>query len=60
MLVPLIMVMWQPILKHLLISIFPFVLFCESQISIYTIAMSDLRNALMTQGHEAKTTLLKI
>jgi len=47
-------------LKHLLISILPFVLFYKFQILIYTTAMLDLRDALITQGHKAKTTLLKI
>jgi len=49
MFVPLIVVMWCSILKHLLIRSFAFVPFWKFQMSTYTMAMLDLGEALIMQ-----------
>ena len=59
-LVPLIVVMWWLMLKHLLIRILPFVPFWESQVLIHITAMLDLGDALMMHRHEANITSFKM
>jgi len=47
-------------LKHIFISILAFVLFWESQMSTHMMAMSDLKDTLMTCEQDARTISLKI
>jgi len=58
MLVPQIIVMCLPMLKHLLIRFLALALFWESHMSIQMTAMSDLGDALIMQGLDANMTLL--
>ena len=60
MLVSLIVTMCGLMLKHLLTSILPFMLFWEFQMLIQTTAILDLRNILIIYGWKAKITLLKM
>ena len=60
MLVPLIVAICWPILKHLLIRYFAFIPFWEYQILTYITAMSDLGDVLITYGQDAKIISLKI
>ena len=60
MLAPLIVAINLPTLKYQLMSFFAIKLFCESQISIQTIAILDLEEILTTWGLEAIFILLKI
>ena len=57
---PWIVTIYLPTLKHLLISILALLPLCTSHISIQTIAMSDLRDTLITLGLDTKVMLLKI
>jgi len=59
MLVPLIVAMYQPKLKEWLTSSFALNPFWESQTSIYTIAISNLGDALMTLGFKVSETISK-
>lgn len=59
-LVPLIVAICWPILKHLLTRYFAFIPFWESQILTYITAMSSLEDALITHRQDAKIILLKI
>jgi len=60
MFIPLIVKMWWPTLKHLLIRHFAFVPFWKFQTSIQTIAMSDFGDTLIILDYETKTKSLKI
>ena len=60
MLVSLTIVMILPTLNHLLMIFFALLLFYVSQISIQTIATSDLGETLMTLSLDARTILLKM
>ena len=51
---------YLPTLKHWLIIDLAMEPFCEFHISTQTTAKLELNNALITQGFEARTTLLKI
>jgi len=58
--VPLIVVIYHFIFKHLLMSNFAFVLFWESQISTQTTAIFNLREALIIQGWDARIIYIYI
>jgi len=60
MFVPLTVAICPLRLKLLLIIDLAFVSFCESQISIYIIAMSDLGDALTIWGYTARVMLLNM
>ena len=60
MLAPLMVVIWLPMLKHLLISILALTLLCTSQISIQTMAMSNFGETLITLGLDAREMLSNI
>ena len=58
-LISLIVAICHPKLKLWLISCLAFMLFCESQILTYTMAMFDFSKALITCRQEANTVSLK-
>ena len=60
MLAPLMVVMWLPMLKHLLISILALTPLYTSQMSIQTMAMSNFGETLITLGLDAREILSNI
>ena len=59
MLVPRMVAMWRPILKRRLMMFLATELLWESQMSTQITTLSDLGDALMTQGFEANVVSLK-
>ena len=57
MFAPLMVAIWFPTLKHLLISVFAFLPLWTSQMSIHTKAMSDFGETLITLGFDAREML---